>query len=643
MHERGQSSKQSLLRPAAHIMTRKTYLRVQVAALCLLVSLIPVGVMAITPAGTQIQATSTATYSATDGRTMPISTSNTVITTVGQASGVTVSPSTGAASADPGKAADFPLTVTNSGNVSDTFDLTAVSGSGWAVAIYKDANGDGVRQSTETTTVSNTGALNSGGAFKCFVTVTTPTSETTASDTVTFTAKSRLDSSKVATSKLTVKQEPSEPPSTSGPYIRTWLVNGSYANSDSATRLSKDYLGGESAAAPLEGSATSGKTWFKASAQTEILDLATLFGGATYCAGYVFAYVYSPTARTVNMWMGSDDGIKVWVNGEVVWNNDTGRACVLDQDKTQVSLIEGWNKLLVKISQGKGSWQVAVKLCDSAGNAVPGLAYDIKPAAASDRTPPVLGEVTITPQATSCRLAWTTDEPSSTLVEYGTTSALGQSKVDTTMTMNHSVTLTDLTENTTYYVRVGSADAVGNVSWDAVQTFKTTSSAPPPASNAYIQDWLVNGYYTASSSIRMSLDYIGGEASAAPKAGDVSGGKTWNKVKLTTTTLDLGAIFRNPSGCAAYAYTNVYSPVARSANLWLGSDDGIKVWVNGTVVWTRDVWRSLAPDQDKVPIQLQAGWNRLLIKVTQGGSDWAAMVKVCDSTGKQIPGVAYVP
>jgi len=44
-----------------------------------------------------------------------------------------------------------------------------------------------------------------------------------------------------------------------------------------------------------------------------------------------------------------------------------------------------------------------------------------------------------------------------------------------------------------------------------------------------------------------------------------------------------------------------------------------------------------------VPIQLQAGWNRLLIKVTQGGSDWAAMVKVCDSTGKQIPGVAYVP
>ena len=635
-------------RRAAHRMRKRTYLRVQVAALCLIVGLIPVGVMAITPAGTQIQATSTATYFATDGRQMPTSTSNTVVTTVGQGCGVTISPTSGSKSADPGSTADFALAVTNAGNVSDTLDLTAASAGSWTVAIYKDDNGDGIRQSAETTVVSNTGVLAAGGTAKCLVAVTVPGSEGAASDTVTFTAKSRLDASKTTAATLTVYKNSGTP--TTGAYIQKWLVNGEYANTDSNTRLSSDYLGSESTVSPLEGGVSGGKTWFAASTTTEILDLGALFGGATYCAGYTAAYVYSPSAQTVQMWMGSDDGIKVWLNGAVVWENNVGRACVLEQDKTTVSLNQGWNKLVVKIAQGRGSWQVAVKLCDSTGQAVPGLVYDTQPGGSTpppaDTTAPTISNVAATPGDTTCLFEWDTDEPASSLLEYGTSSALGENYMDPDLATHHSITLTDLTPGVTYYVNLGSADAAGNVAWYGTRTVTTTSSgaeAPAPAASAYIQDWLVAGYWTASSSIRMSLDYIGGESAAAPKAGEVSGGKVWTKIHTSGTVLDLGYIFRYPTGCAGYAYTNVYSPTAQSAQLWMGSDDGMKVWVNGKVVWTKDTWRSMVPDQDKVPIQLSQGWNRLLVKVTNGGSGWMTTVKVCDSAGKQLPGVAYVP
>jgi hypothetical protein len=57
-----------------------------------------------------------------------------------------------------------------------------------------------------------------------------------------------------------------------------------------------------------------------------------------------------------------------------------------------------------------------------------------------------------------------------------------------------------------------------------------------------------------------------------------------------------------------------------SLGLSLGSDDGIKLWVNGREVLARRVNRGAAPDQERVEIQLHAGDNRLLMKiVNQGG------------------------
>jgi bisphosphoglycerate-dependent phosphoglycerate mutase len=83
---------------------------------------------------------------------------------------------------------------------------------------------------------------------------------------------------------------------------------------------------------------------------------------------------------------------------------------------------------------------------------------------AQDTTPPNISALDAAPaQDGSATVSWTTDEPSDSSVEYGTsTSSLDQSASDGASTTSHSLKLTGLQLNTTYYYRVSSTDADNN-------------------------------------------------------------------------------------------------------------------------------------------------------------------------------------
>jgi hypothetical protein len=56
----------------------------------------------------------------------------------------------------------------------------------------------------------------------------------------------------------------------------------------------------------------------------------------------------------------------------------------------------------------------------------------------------------------------------------------------------------------------------------------------------------------------------------------------------------------------------------------MGSDDCIKAWLNGKAVHTPSYYnRSMAPRQDLVNVRLLAGWNDLMLKVTDHEGGWA--------------------
>ncbi len=111
--------------------------------------------------------------------------------------------------------------------------------------------------------------------------------------------------------------------------------------------------------------------------------------------------------------------------------------------------------------------------------------------ASKDTTPPVISSVNSTNITNaSASVTWTTNENSTTQVEYGPTTSYGtQTAIDINQLTSHSVNLTNLATNTTYHFRARSKDASGNEAISQDYTFTTLSTYKPEDIN---QDGTVN-------------------------------------------------------------------------------------------------------------------------------------------------------
>jgi hypothetical protein len=119
---------------------------------------------------------------------------------------------------------------------------------------------------------------------------------------------------------------------------------------------------------------------------------------------------------------------------------------------------------------------VKVKISDvdsSIYNDISNANFTINP---PDVTPPVISNVQVTSiLTTSAVVTWTTDEASSSTVNYGLTQSYGSSATGTGGVTSHSVSLTGLSSNTTYHYQVQSTDASSNTATDIDRTFQTIS------------------------------------------------------------------------------------------------------------------------------------------------------------------------
>lgn len=93
----------------------------------------------------------------------------------------------------------------------------------------------------------------------------------------------------------------------------------------------------------------------------------------------------------------------------------------------------------------------------------------------------------------------------------------------------------------------------------------------------------------------------------------------------------------------AYLRTRIGSPKEQKAQLEIGSDDGVKVWLNGELVHANNATRPAEPGQDKVDVTLKEGWNPLLVKLTQGGGQWALCVRLRAPDGGKLDGLKVEP
>ena len=107
--------------------------------------------------------------------------------------------------------------------------------------------------------------------------------------------------------------------------------------------------------------------------------------------------------------------------------------------------------------------------------------------------------------------------------------------------------------------------------------------------------------------------------------------------------VDLAAIYANEKGCIIYATTEFESEKDQDAEVRLGCINGNKIWVNGKLVMSNEVYHTGTQiDQYSEPIRLKAGENQILLKLCQNEQKdaWAQVfhfqLRICDSTGKAI-------
>ena len=88
----------------------------------------------------------------------------------------------------------------------------------------------------------------------------------------------------------------------------------------------------------------------------------------------------------------------------------------------------------------------------------------------------------------------------------------------------------------------------------------------------------------------------------------------------------IGFIKGNVDHATSYALVNIYSAIDQEVTMRVGSDDAIKVWLNGRVVHTNIINRSSTDYQENFLVDLKARDNLLMVKVSEKEKKWRMFV-----------------
>lgn len=165
------------------------------------------------------------------------------------------------------------------------------------------------------------------------------------------------------------------------PYLREWLVLGPFPQTDDDDALIVDHIG-EKKVRPAHNKTTKGGKWQRHVAVKEDVDLIAALapnGGVAFdrVAAYAACYLTVGEATTVRMWLTSDDGIRVFANGELVFedHHHDGK----DGMKADVALTKGSNLILVKVENVGYGCRFRMQLTDDQNRARSDVTASTKP------------------------------------------------------------------------------------------------------------------------------------------------------------------------------------------------------------------------------------------------------------------------
>ena len=176
--------------------------------------------------------------------------------------------------------------------------------------------------------------------------------------------------------------------------------------------------------------------------------------------------------------------------------------------------------------------------------------------------------------------------------------------------------------------------------------YQINDPASYPAEAEFIRGWLLNGFHQDVSGNfwnYLTTNYLGvTESTINTSDGEIMGGNTWTTVSSGGPFVDMAAHDDQDFG-ACYAFARVYSATGQTCQLWLGYNDGARVWLNGTEVLYDNIYNGVETDGSKIGVTLNAGENRLLVKVSEWMGSHGFSARLCQTDGSPVSGLSYDP
>jgi len=108
------------------------------------------------------------------------------------------------------------------------------------------------------------------------------------------------------------------------------------------------------------------------------INLESTFGSKDHCGAYARTRIWSPAAQDVQLELGSDDAIKIWINDKLTHENYTHRGNSPRQDIVKAKLQKGWNLLMAKVVDHEGGWEFCCRVRKPDGSALDNLKVEAK-------------------------------------------------------------------------------------------------------------------------------------------------------------------------------------------------------------------------------------------------------------------------
>lgn len=126
---------------------------------------------------------------------------------------------------------------------------------------------------------------------------------------------------------------------------------------------------------PQAGSKAGDRMWQPITSANRTLNITPVLGAGRNQVCYLAVWAQSETEQRAQARVGSDDGCRVWQNGNVILSSPWPRPLVPDKDIADITLKRGRNLFLVKVTNSGGAWCATFRLTAPNGGPLPGVSY----------------------------------------------------------------------------------------------------------------------------------------------------------------------------------------------------------------------------------------------------------------------------